>query len=81
MDRDHAAFRPEAPPNAHQITGYSGNASPENPCFSPQSPRGTQPPNRKLPGPRLMGFAFRFLLGQDVQGDLFTFGPCRMHLR
>ena len=28
-----------------------------------------------------MGFAFRFLLGQDVKGDLFTFGPGWMHLR
>ncbi len=28
-----------------------------------------------------MGFAFSFLLGQNVQGDLFTFGPWRMHLR
>jgi hypothetical protein len=28
-----------------------------------------------------MGFAFRFLLGPDVQGDLFTFGPGWMHLR
>jgi hypothetical protein len=28
-----------------------------------------------------MGFAFRLLLGQDVQGDLFTFGPGCMHLR
>jgi hypothetical protein len=28
-----------------------------------------------------MGFAFSFLLGQDVQGDLCTFGPWRMHLR
>jgi hypothetical protein len=28
-----------------------------------------------------MGFAFRFLLGQDVQGNFFTFGPWRMHLR
>ncbi len=28
-----------------------------------------------------MGFAFSFLLGQDVQGDLFTFRPWRKHLR
>jgi hypothetical protein len=28
-----------------------------------------------------MSFAFRFLLGQDVQGNLFAFGPGRVHLR
>src|ERR1700733_4469776 len=28
-----------------------------------------------------MAFAFRLLLSQDVQGDLFTFGPGRLHLR
>ena len=28
-----------------------------------------------------MSFAFRFLLSQDVQGDLVGFGPGRMHLR
>ncbi len=28
-----------------------------------------------------MAFAFRLLLGQDVEGDLFTCGPGWMHLR
>ena len=34
-----------------------------------------------LSGPRLLGFAFRFSLGQVVQGDLLAFGPGWMHLR
>jgi hypothetical protein len=41
---------------------------------APQSPRGTQPPNCKLPGSRRIDFAFCFLFGQDVQGDLLAFG-------
>jgi hypothetical protein len=28
-----------------------------------------------------MSFAFRLLLGHDVEGDLFTFGPRWLHLR
>ena len=37
------------------------------------------PTNSKLPSPRLTDSVF--LLGQDVQGDLLTFGPGRRHLR
>ena len=28
-----------------------------------------------------MSFAFRFLFGEDVEGDLLTFGPGWVHLR
>jgi hypothetical protein len=38
-------------------------------------------PTKALTGPRLIGFVFHLLLGEDVQDDLFPFGPGWMHLR
>jgi hypothetical protein len=77
MGHYHRAFRTKAPTNVQSNDGVLGlmKVMPARAAIVAKK----SAVNRKLPSPRRIGpwridFAFRFMFGQDVQGDLLAFG-------